>query len=121
MTGEDLDALLALDGASFETAAGYVVEFKARRTASSAAKPYGVSYSLVLRRKAGGPPLVRFDNSHRAGRAKGRDRGGAHDHWHRTADDPGRAYVFRDASRLLDDFWREVKRVLDERGVPNDL
>ena len=121
MAGDDLDALLVLDGASFEMAAGFLVEFKARRTAPSAAKPHGVSYSLVLRRKEGGPPLVRFDNAHRAGRAKGRGRRGAHDHWHRSAEDPGRPYVFRGTSRLLGDFWREVKRALDERGVPNDL
>ena len=23
--------------------------------------------------------------------------------------------------KLLDDFWREVKRTLDERDIPNDL
>jgi hypothetical protein len=23
--------------------------------------------------------------------------------------------------QLLDDFWREVKRVMDERGIQNDL
>ena len=45
----------------------------------------------------------------------------AHDHWHKTTDDPGRPYEFTTASRLLDDFWREVKRALDEKGIPNDL
>jgi hypothetical protein len=35
--------------------------------------------------------------------------------------DRGSPYSFTTALRLLDDFWREVKRVLDEQGIPNDL
>jgi len=45
----------------------------------------------------------------------------AHDHWHWTENDPGRPYVFTTAAQLLDDFWQEVKRVMSERGLPNDL
>jgi hypothetical protein len=41
----------------------------------------------------------------------------ASDHWHRTEDDAGRPYRFRDAERLLDDFFDEVERVLLEREV----
>jgi hypothetical protein len=28
---------------------------------------------------------------------------------------------FTTALQLLHDFWREVKRTLDEKGIPNDL
>jgi hypothetical protein len=31
------------------------------------------------------------------------------------------AYEFATALQLLHDFWREVKRTLDEKGIPNDL
>jgi hypothetical protein len=41
----------------------------------------------------------------------------AADHWHRTEDDPGRPYVFKDAETLLDDFFDAVERVLRARGV----
>ena len=44
----------------------------------------------------------------------------AYDHWHRTPKDKGRAYNFTTATQLLDDFWREVKRTLDEKGISND-
>jgi hypothetical protein len=28
---------------------------------------------------------------------------------------------FTTAMQLLDDFWREVKRLMTEKGIPNDL
>jgi len=45
----------------------------------------------------------------------GRER--ASDHWHRTENDPGRPYEFKYADTLLQDFFREVRRVLTERGI----
>lgn len=41
----------------------------------------------------------------------------ANDHWHRTEDDPGRPYPFKDVETLIDDFFSEVERVLSERGI----
>jgi hypothetical protein len=43
------------------------------------------------------------------------------DHWHRTHADPGRPYRFKDAEKLIDDFFDEVERVLTQRGVPFDV
>jgi hypothetical protein len=51
----ELELLLSLDGRSYEAAAGYVVEFVVRRTASSAARPHGISYALAFRPKGGKP------------------------------------------------------------------
>ena len=118
----ELELLLSLDGASFEAAEGYVVEFMARRTNPTSARPHGLSYALVFRPE-NGEPLVRFDNAHAVERPGGRfvKASEAHDHWHRTASDTGRPYAFTTAAQLLDDFWREVKRVMNERGIPNDL
>lgn len=118
----ELELLLSLDGVSFEAAQGYVVEFIARRFDPTPERPHGLNYSLVFRPKEG-EPFVRFDNAHAVDRPGGKFVKGpvAHDHWHRTADDPGRPYSFTTAAQLLEDFWREVKRVMDERGIPNDL
>ena len=124
MAGDaELELLLSLDGVSYEAAAGYVVEFAARHVPHSEQRPHGIAYSLVLRPKAGGKPFVRFDNAHAIPHRGGRHvkRPAAYDHWHRTESDPGRPYPFTTASQLLDDFWREVKRTLDEKGLPNDL
>ncbi len=120
--GAELELLLSLDGSSFEAAAGYVVEFTARRTERTPQRPYGLSYALVFR-TTGGRSMVRFDNAHAVDRPGGRFVKGspAHDNWHRSERDPGRPYAFTTAERLLEDFWREVKRVMTERGIPNDL
>lgn len=116
----ELELLLSLDGASFEAAEGYVVEFSAQRAPPTRERPHGIAYSLVLRAKGGGAPFVRFDNAHSVPHRGGRHvrRQAAHDHWHRTADDPGRPYPFTTPGQLLEDFWREVRRTLDEKGVP---
>jgi hypothetical protein len=62
--------------------------------------------------------LVGFDNAHRAAAgARYKRRSPTSDHWHRTESDPGRPYEFRDADTLLQDFFREVRRVLAQRGA----
>lgn len=47
----------------------------------------------------------------------GFERETASDHWHRTENDPGRPYRFKDTETLIDDFFNEVERVLAGRGV----
>lgn len=123
MDDGELEPLLALDGAAFEMAPGVIVEFTARRTDTTPERPRGISYALVLRSTSGGSPWVRFDNAHAIDeKSRGyRRKRAAHDHWHRTAKDKGRSYDFTTAVQLIDDFWREVKRTLDEKGIPSDL
>ena len=123
MDDADLEPLLALDGADFEMAQGVIVTFTARRTDVTPQRPHGISYALVLRPKHGGAPWVRFDNAHAVDtpRRGYRRKRAAYDHWHRTEKDRGRPYDFTTANRLLDDFWTEVKRVLDEKSIPHDL
>jgi hypothetical protein len=104
-------------------APGVIVEFTSRRTDTTPERPHGLSYAIVLRDKSGGPPWVRFDNAHaveKPGRGYGRKLT-AYDHWHRTEKDKGRPYDFTTAAQLLEDFWREVKRTLDEKGIPGGL
>jgi hypothetical protein len=123
MGDDELELLLALDGAAFEIAPGVVVEFAVRCTDVTRERPHGISYALVLRRKGGGAPWVRFDNAHGLdpGRRGYRRRLPVFDHWHRTEKDPGRPYDFSTAARLLDDFWTEVRRALDAKGIAHDL
>ncbi len=121
MDEAELELLLNLDGAAYEMVPGVVVEFAVRRTKVTPQRPHRISYALVLRPEMGDRPWVRFDNAHAVRRrSKGRKRI-VYDHWHRTTRDKGRPYEFTTALKLLDDFWREVKRTLDEKGIPNDL
>jgi hypothetical protein len=123
MIEAELSLLLALDGSDFEMAPGVVVEFTARLTDVTPQRPHGISYAFVLRHEDGGSPWLKFDNAHsvevrnRGYRRKRVD----YDHWHRTEKDKGRPYEFTTVAQLLDDFWVQVKRVLDERGIPNTL
>jgi hypothetical protein len=117
----ELELLLSLDGAEYEMAPGVIVGFAVRRAKKTPQRPHGISHALVLRPKAGGAPWVRFDNAHTVERRGGRSKRVVHDHWHRTAEDEGRPYAFTTSLKLLDDFWQEVKRTLDEKGIPNDL
>jgi len=60
---------------------------------------------------------VRFDNAHAIAQGR-RGRGRiVHDHWHRTETDEGRPYPFTNADTLIRDFFREVRRVLADRGL----
>jgi hypothetical protein len=60
-----------------------------------------------------------FDNAHGVAPPNARygKQVAAHDHWHRTEGDPGRAYAFTTADQLLADFFAEVERILAERDM----
>ena len=60
--------------------------------------------------------LVGFDNAHTVSERRGRRTGqlGEHDHRHRLR--AVRAYDYKDAATLLEDFWKEVDDILRERG-----
>lgn len=121
--GTGLEALLALDGASFTVGRNALVEISAHRTEVTRERPHGISYALVLRPLSGGRPWIKFDNAHGVAPVRqgyGRKRA-TYDHWHRTEKDSGRPYDFTTAAALLDDFWQEVRRALDEKGISHDL
>lgn len=114
----ELAYLLAFDGAEYLFEAGYWVKIEVKRTAPTAQRPHGLSYSLTLHDPEG-VRLLGFDNAHGVAPRGGRygTRPVAHDHWHRTETDKGRPYEFSSALRLVQDFLDEVERVLGERGL----
>ena len=113
-----LEFLLAFDGRVHWLEQGYWLKFEIRRVAATDERPHGLNYSFTLH-DPDGKRLVGFDNAHRIPPrgARFRRRATASDHWHRTETDEGRPYAFVSADRLLDDFFREVRRVLTERGL----
>jgi Family of unknown function (DUF6516) len=82
----------------------------------SEAKPHGLDYSLTLH-GPDGARLVGFDNAHpvRETAGPGARRRIALDHKHRLR--TVRAYEYKDAATLLEDFWKAVEAVLQERGI----
>jgi Family of unknown function (DUF6516) len=106
----ELEALLSLDGHEFEFAKGYLVKYEASRVRITKGRPYGIKYTLTLhdpRKKR----IYGIDNAHRAGR---RDE---FDHRHPFGSTKLVAYEYRGPVVLLEDFLREVERILKERGV----
>ena len=113
-----LEFLLAFDGRIHHLEEGYWIKFEIERVKATKERPHGLSYSFTLH-GPDGTRLVGFDNAHGvpATGARFKRKPQASDHWHRTEIDPGRPYQFKDAETLIDDFFDEVERVLDERGV----
>ncbi|MCE2486554.1 MAG: hypothetical protein J4F42_13650 [Desulfurellaceae bacterium] len=113
-----LEFLLAFDGRIHHLEEGYWIKFEIKRVKLSKERPHGLSYSFTLHAPSG-KRLIGFDNAHgvaaTGSRYKTRPR--TRDHWHRTEDDAGRPYPFVNVETLLDDFFSEVERVLQERGV----
>jgi hypothetical protein len=111
-----LGVLLDLDGRRFTfEPSGYSVKFDVRKVPPSPERPHGISYALTLH-APDGTRLVGYDNAHVV-RTSRRPAGGRREFDHRHRMGTTRPYRYSDAGRLLEDFWREVYAVLDERGV----
>jgi hypothetical protein len=113
-----LEFLLAFDGRIHLLDQGYWLKFEIKRGESTAERPHGLRYSFTLH-DPDGRRLVGFDNAHTVPATGSRfnERPAAADHWHRTENDEGRPYAFIDAETLVQDFFREVRRVLAARGL----
>jgi hypothetical protein len=116
-----LEFLLAFDGRIHYLEEGYWIKFEIRRVEVTKRQPHGLAYSFTLH-APDGTRLVGFDNAHvpAKGSRFGR-RPEVADHWHRTRDDPGRPYAFKDAAGLLDDFFGAVTKVLELRGMGTNV
>lgn len=114
----DLTYLLDFDGARYLFEAGYWVKIEVSRRDPTPQRPHGLSYSFTLHDPEG-KRLLGFDNAHAVPPLGGRYKAKpvTHDHWHRTEKDAGRPYVFASVFDLVQDFLKEVERVLGERGV----
>lgn len=113
-----LEFLLAFDGAFYGMEDGHWIKFEIRRGEPTKERPHGLRYSFTLH-DPDGKRLMGFDNAHRVQTVRGRSI--TADHWHRTSDDEGRPYEFKDANTLLADFFREVRRVLNEKGLSDRI
>ena len=106
----ELEILLSLDGLEFQFDVGYRVRIAARMIQATSARPHGIKYSLTLHDPSG-TRIYGLDNAHRV------RRGVAFDHRHVYGRRRIVAYVYRGPIALLEDFYREVERILRERGV----
>lgn len=101
-----LETLIDLDEFIAEIGNGYWVKIEAKRVLRDSAKPHGVKYSLTLH-DARGNRILGYDNAH-AVLSKQAIKN--HDHMHKS----GKIvrYHYTDAAQLLEDFWKDVERIL---------
>ncbi len=107
----ELEVLLSLDGFEFQFARGYRVKIAARLVETSSGRPHSVKYSLTLHDPEG-RRIYGIDNAHST-----RGRRATFDHRHVYRARRIVAYIYRGPVELLEDFYREVERILRERGV----
>jgi hypothetical protein len=110
--------LLDFDGRIHHLEHGYWIKFEIKKVVTGKERPHGLSYSFTLH-GPDGTRLIGFDNAHGVPSKGSRFNPPpeTHDHWHRTEEDPGRPYRYKDSATLVDDFFAEVERVMSERGL----
>ena len=108
----DLETLLSLDGFEFDFARGYQVKIEAQRIEATKGRPHGIEYSLTLHDTAG-RRIYGLDNAHSARRSRRPE----FDHRHVYGRRRLVPYTYRGPVELLEDFYREVERILQERGA----
>jgi hypothetical protein len=106
----ELELLLGLDGSEFRFASGYRIKIDAKRIESGEARPHGIKYSLTLH-DAAGRRIYGLDNAHKAGRRR------EFDHRHIYGARRVVPYRFEGPAGLLEDFYKEVERILTSLGV----
>jgi hypothetical protein len=86
------------------------MKFEARQVRPSQGRPHGIKYSLTLHDPKG-RRIYGIDNAHRIGPRR------EFDHRHPHGARKLVRYAYSGPAALLDDFFREVERILHERGV----
>lgn len=111
-----LDNLLELDGVSYVVNGPFWVKFEVKQVLVTPEKPCGLDYSITLH-DGEGQRILGFDNAHsvREGSGPGAKTRIEYDHLHRG--ERVRFYDYKDAATLLEDFWKEADRILQERNA----
>lgn len=117
-----LEFLLAFNGRIHWLEQGYYLKFEIKRVDVSALRPHGLSYSFTLHDPEG-ERILGFDNAHtvKPRGARYKKSPAAADHWHRTSGDKGRPYKFQSAEKLIEDFFAEVRKILEERQISDEV
>lgn len=115
MEDETLVTLLLLDGEIFPMDSGFWTKFEVHRVMPEPHIPHGVRYSLTLHDRYN-RRILGFDNAHAVRTAK-KGYGARKITWdHKHKCDKVSPYEYASASQLLEDFWREVEKIMGQEG-----
>jgi hypothetical protein len=118
MSTEDvgLQTLLLLNGEIYDQGNGFWIKIEAWQVEANEHVPHGIRYALTLHDRYG-TRLLGFDNAHGVKPPKRKRYSGRrlpYDHRHRHARDKGVAYEFTSPQKLLEDFFNEADRAIEE-------
>lgn len=122
MSGQDktLSHLFDLDGVRFviDERLGLWVKFEAKVVERTLDRPHGMRYSLSLHDRFNNR-IMGFDNAHAVSYGKKVNVASkrTHDHWHRDESDAGFPYDYKNAGKLLEDFWTQVEKIMQKLGA----
>jgi hypothetical protein len=104
-----LEYLLDLDGVRYvvDDIRGWWVKFEVKKITLSVGRPYGIKYALSLHDRMN-QRMMGFDNAHAI---DGHDQ---YDHWHVDGLGLVKPYFYKNAAKLLEDFWGAVDRKIKE-------
>lgn len=112
---ESLIYLLELDGVRYviDDSLGLWVKFEVKRVPISSRKQ-GIKYSLSLHDRYN-KRMMGFDNAHeiKYGGKQNVAPLKTFDHWHFDENDKGRLYQYKNAEKLMEDFWIEVDKKIN--------
>ena len=111
-----LETLLDLNGSIIGQDNGYWLKIEAWRVTADADIPHGIRYALTLHEPSG-KRILGYDNAHAVRLPKKFKYAGCRlpfDHKHRHISDDGIPYGFESAYQLLEDFFKDVDRTLQE-------
>ena len=111
-----VEILLDMGGETYEQGKGYRVKVEAWLVEASEEIPHGIRYSLTLHDPSN-KRILGYDNAHRVKSPKGSMQAGkvvTYDHRHAHARDKGIPYEFKSVYKLLEDFFADVSRILEE-------
>ena len=96
---------------------GYWTKFEVKRTMANPHIPHGIKYSLTLHNSQN-KRVLGYDNAHNVKPSR-KKYGAKKITWdHRHERESVESYEFESAAQLLEDFWEDVERILDEeRGT----
>lgn len=111
---KSLACLLNLDGEIFPMDNGYWTKFEAWQVEPEPHVPHGIRYSLTLHDRHN-QRILGFDNAHAIRPAK-KGYAARKITWdHRHKREKVSAYEYESAGQLLEDFWREVERLIEDK------
>lgn len=107
--------LVGLSGTTYRLTCGWQVVIRADWCDTTAGRPWGISYAMILNDQ-NGHRILGFDNSHGF---DGAEPGDAFDHEHR-ANKVGQRFCYKFVSpqQLMNDFWERMERHCDAEKAP---